>query len=43
MIAAYTASIPLLAPDAAEAAKRFLGQELSHAGELSGLIKQAGG
>ena len=43
MIAAYTASIPLLAPDAAEAAKRFLGQELSHAGELSGLVKQAGG
>ena len=43
MIAAYTASIPLLDSDAADAAKRFLGQELSHAGELSGLVKQSGG
>jgi rubrerythrin len=42
-IAAYTAGIPLLGGSAHDAAKQFLGQELSHAGELSGLIKQAGG
>jgi hypothetical protein len=42
-IAAYTAGIPLLAPSAAPAARQFLQQELSHAGELSGLVKQAGG
>jgi rubrerythrin len=42
-IAAYTAGIPLLGGSAHDAAKQFLGQELSHAGELSGLIEQAGG
>lgn len=42
-IAAYTAGIPLLGGLAQAAAKRFLGHELSHAGELSGLIGQAGG
>jgi hypothetical protein len=42
-IAAYTAGIPLLDGRAHAAAKNFLSQELSHAGELSGLIKQAGG
>jgi bacterioferritin (cytochrome b1) len=42
-IAAYTAGIPLLGRRDHEAAKRFLGQELSHAGELAGLVKQAGG
>jgi hypothetical protein len=42
-IAAYTAGIPLLAPAAVPAARKFLEQELSHAGELSGLVKQAGG
>lgn len=42
-IAAYTAGIPLLAGTAHSAAKHFLDQELSHAGELFGLVKQAGG
>jgi Ferritin-like domain len=42
-IAAYTAGIPLLAGTAHSAAKRCLNQELSHAGELFGLVKQAGG
>ncbi len=42
-IAAYTAGIPLLSGPAQAAAERFLDQELSHAGELSGLIRQAGG
>ena len=42
-IAAYTAGIPLLAPSAVPAARQFLQQELAHAGELSGLVKQAGG
>lgn len=40
-IAAYTAGIPLLGPSAAPAARQFLEQELSHAGELAGLVKQA--
>ncbi len=42
-IAAYTAGIPLLDRHAASDAQRFLNQELDHAGELAGLIKQAGG
>jgi hypothetical protein len=42
-IAAYEAGIPLLDSDSAKTAGVFLGQELSHAGELSGLIKKAGG
>ncbi len=42
-IAAYTAGIPLLGGRPREAAKRFLDQELSHSGELAGLVKQAGG
>lgn len=42
-IAAYTAVIPLLSGGAQTAAMHFLDQELSHAGELSGLVKQAGG
>ena len=42
-VAAYTAGIPLLAPSARMAGQRFLTQELSHAGELSGLVRQAGG
>jgi hypothetical protein len=41
-IAAYAAGMPLLGRDAARAAKQFLGQELAHAAELEGLIKQAG-
>lgn len=40
--AAYAAAAPLLSPQAKHAAKQFLGQELSHAGELEGLIRQAG-
>jgi hypothetical protein len=42
-VAAYEAGIPLLDSDSAKTAGVFLGQELSHAGELSGLIKKAGG
>lgn len=41
--AAYTGGIPLLAPSDRMASQRFLTQELSHAGELSGLVRQAGG
>lgn len=42
-IAAYEAGIPLLDQGNAKAATQFLRHELSHAGELSGLVKQAGG
>jgi Ferritin-like domain len=42
-IAAYTAGIPLLQGSDAMAAKQFLSQELAHAGELLGLIRDAGG
>jgi rubrerythrin len=42
-IAAYTAGIPLLDGRAKKAAQLFLTQELSHAGEMHGLVKQAGG
>lgn len=42
-IAAYTAGIPLLDHRSQDAAKVFLTQELDHAGELAGLIKDAGG
>jgi hypothetical protein len=42
-IAAYTAVIPLLTSHVQDAAKQFLSQELTHAGELGGLIEQAGG
>jgi hypothetical protein len=42
-IAAYTAGIPLLSPAGRKDGKLFLTQELSHAGELGGLVKQAGG
>ncbi len=41
-IAAYEAGIPLLDKGSAAAAKQFLAQELTHAGELSGLVKKAG-
>jgi hypothetical protein len=41
--AAYVAGIPLLSGPASLAAQLFLTQELSHAGELGGLIRQAGG
>jgi bacterioferritin (cytochrome b1) len=42
-IVAYTAATPLLSGSAHLAAQRFLSQELAHAGELAGLVKQAGG
>ena len=41
-ITAYTAGIPLVSGDIQDAAKLFLTQEISHAGELSGLIRKAG-
>lgn len=43
-IAAYEAGIPLLTPKSpsAMAAQQFLHHELSHAGELGGLIRKAG-
>jgi bacterioferritin (cytochrome b1) len=42
-IAAYTAGIPLLTSHVQTAARQFLSQEITHAGELYGLIKQARG
>ena len=42
-IAAYTAGIPLLTPAGRKDGQLFLKQELSHAGELAGLVHQAGG
>lgn len=42
-IAAYTAGIPLLSGAWLADAKQFLGQELSHAAELSALISEGGG
>ena len=42
-IAAYTAGIPLLSPAGRKDGQLFLTQELSHAGELAGLVNQAGG
>jgi hypothetical protein len=40
-IDAYVAGTPLLQRSAARAARHFLNQELSHAGELAGLVKKA--
>jgi hypothetical protein len=42
-IAAYTAGIPLLAQPTAKAGQLFLNDELSHAGDLAGLVRAAGG
>jgi ferritin-like protein len=42
-IAAYTAGIPLLSPAGRKDGQLFLTQELSHSGELAGLVHQAGG
>jgi hypothetical protein len=42
-IAAYTAGLPFLLRPERKAAKQFLGQEVTHASTLAGLIKQAGG
>ncbi len=41
-IAAYTAGTPLLSTSMAKAGALFLNDELSHAGELDGLIREAG-
>jgi hypothetical protein len=43
LIDAYAGGIPLLSGFSKKAAQQFLGQELSHAGELSGLVKEAKG
>jgi hypothetical protein len=42
-IAAYTAGIPFLTHGQKDAAKQFLGQDVTHASTLAGLIKQGGG
>ena len=42
-IAAYTAGLPFLLRAERKAAKQFLGQDVTHASTLAGLIKQAGG
>jgi hypothetical protein len=42
-IAAYTAATPVLTPATVKAGQLFLGDELSHAGGLAGLVRSAGG
>jgi hypothetical protein len=42
-IAAYTAATPLLPPATVKAGALFLNDELSHAGDLAGLVRAAGG
>jgi hypothetical protein len=42
-IAAYTAGIPFLPHDQQKVAKQFVGQDVTHASTLAGLIKQGGG
>lgn len=42
-IAAYTAATPLLPSATVKAGKLFLNDELSHAGDLAGLVRAAGG
>jgi bacterioferritin (cytochrome b1) len=42
-IAAYTAGIPLLAQPTAKAGQLFLNDEMSHAGDLAGIVREAGG
>ncbi len=42
-IAAYTAGIPLLSPATHKAGQLFLNDEISHAGDLAGLVRAAGG
>jgi hypothetical protein len=41
-VAAYEGGIPLLDSSSALVAEQFLRHEMSHAGELAGLLKQAG-
>jgi Ferritin-like domain len=42
-IAAYTAGTPLLAQPTAKAGQLFLNDEISHAGDVAGLVREAGG
>ena len=42
-IAAYTAGIPLLDQPTAKAAQLFLNDEIFHAGDVAGLVREAGG
>jgi bacterioferritin (cytochrome b1) len=42
-IAAYTAGIPLLAPATHKAGQLFLNDEMSHAGDIAGIVRAAGG
>jgi len=42
-IAAYTAGIPLLDQPTAKAGQLFLNDEISHSGDIAGLIREAGG
>jgi len=42
-IAAYIAGIPLLAQPTAKAGQLFLNDEISHAGDIAGLVREAGG
>jgi hypothetical protein len=42
-IAAYTAGIPLLAQPTANAGQLFLNDEISHAGDVAGLVREVGG
>ena len=42
-IAAYTAATPLLPSATVKAGKLFLGDEISHAGDLAGMVRAAGG
>lgn len=42
-IAAYTAGTPLLPPATTKAGQLFLNDEISHAGDLAGLVREAGG
>jgi len=42
-IAAYTAGIPLLDQPTAKAGQLFLNDEISHSGDIAGLVREAGG
>jgi bacterioferritin (cytochrome b1) len=42
-IAAYTAGIPLLAQPTAKAGQLFLNDEINHAGDVAGLVREVGG
>ena len=42
-IAAYTAGTPLLVPATSKAGQLFLNDEISHAGDIAGLVREVGG